>query len=63
MEESSLDVEWNKFIEDQGESIEKEIYESVSDWETVRTCMRLIILLKTDTLDSRTPFTTLYFIL
>ena len=28
MEESSLDVAWNKFIEDQGESIEKEIYDN-----------------------------------
>jgi len=31
MEESSLDVEWNKFIEDQGESIEKEIYEELQE--------------------------------
>jgi|TARA_R100001530_G_scaffold54015_1_gene39857 hypothetical protein len=31
MEESSLDVAWNKFIEDQGESIEKEIYEELKE--------------------------------
>ena len=31
MEESSLDVAWNKFIEDQGESIEKEIYEELQE--------------------------------
>ena len=31
MEESSRDVAWNKFNEDQGESIEKEIYEELQE--------------------------------
>ena len=35
MEESSLDVAWNKFIEDQGESIEKEIYEELKETANV----------------------------
>ncbi len=31
MEESALDVAWNKFIEDEGRAIEKEIYEELQE--------------------------------
>ena len=31
MEESSLDVAWNKFIESEGRAIEKEIYEELQE--------------------------------